>query len=153
LTSFSKVFEKLLYRRLIIHINTNGKLANEKFGFCAKLSTETASYDLINEVLTAFRNESEDGYIFLDLEKAFICINHEILLTKLELYVITNKMYGLLKSYLQNCYQMLKLKIYFLLIMNQNGVWSNMGHLRDLSWVHYSSYNFLSKTHLEQQIT
>jgi hypothetical protein len=66
LTSFSKVFEKLLYRRLITHINTNGKLASDKFDFCAKLPTETASYYLMNEVLTAFKNESEDGYSVLD---------------------------------------------------------------------------------------
>jgi len=29
------------------HINNNGILANEQFGFCTKLSTETVSYNLI----------------------------------------------------------------------------------------------------------
>jgi len=46
---------------------------------------ETASYKLINEVLNAFKNESEVGGFFLDLEKVLVCINHEILLTKLKL--------------------------------------------------------------------
>jgi hypothetical protein len=38
------------------HINNNGILANEQFGFCTKLSTETVFYNLINKVLAVFNN-------------------------------------------------------------------------------------------------
>ena len=44
------------------HINTNGILANEQFEFLTKLSTETASYNLINEVLAALNNKSKVGF-------------------------------------------------------------------------------------------
>jgi hypothetical protein len=47
------------------HINNNGILANEQFGFCTKLSTETASYNLINKVLAAFNNKSKVWVFFL----------------------------------------------------------------------------------------
>jgi hypothetical protein len=43
------------------HINNNDILANQQFRICTKLSTETASYNLINKVLAAFNNKSKVG--------------------------------------------------------------------------------------------
>jgi hypothetical protein len=62
LTSFSKVFEKIIYSRLLTHVLDI--LANEQFGFHPKLSTETASYNLINTVLTAINNEKSRWNLF-----------------------------------------------------------------------------------------
>jgi potassium voltage-gated channel Eag-related subfamily H protein 8 len=75
LTSFSKVFERIIFRRLSINIHAHDILTNEQFGFRPKLSTDTASYNLINNVLTIINNKKVGG-IFFDLEKAFDCINH-----------------------------------------------------------------------------
>jgi Reverse transcriptase (RNA-dependent DNA polymerase). len=129
LTSFSKVFEKMLCRRLITHINTNGVLANEQFGFCTKLSTETVSYNLKNGILKAFNNKGKVFFISFNLEKACSCINHEILVTKLEFYGITNNMCMLRKSYFQNRYQMVRIKDRPLLIieMGFSQMWITSG--------------------------
>jgi hypothetical protein len=54
------------------------------------------------------------GSIFCDLEKAFDCVNHKILLTKLEFYGITGNHYKLYKSYLIDRYQRT-------LLYNENG--------------------------------
>jgi len=43
LTSFSKVFEKLIYDTLLKHIQTNNILRTEQFGFRVSSSTEKAS--------------------------------------------------------------------------------------------------------------
>jgi len=46
LTSFSRVFEQIIYDRLLKHIETNNVLAVEQFGFRTSPSTEKASYKL-----------------------------------------------------------------------------------------------------------
>jgi hypothetical protein len=66
-TSFSKVIEKLIYVRLLDHINTNCILVNEQYGFRTQSSTEQATFSLINNVLTAMNNNLKIGGIFCDL--------------------------------------------------------------------------------------
>jgi len=44
LTSFSKIFESVIYNRLYHHINTNHILVNEQFGFRHASSTDTDLY-------------------------------------------------------------------------------------------------------------
>ena len=56
LTSFSKVMEKLVYARLLDHINTNCILVNERYGFRSQYSTEQATFSLINNILMAINN-------------------------------------------------------------------------------------------------
>ena len=104
LTSFSKIFEKVIFNRLCNHVNNNNILAHEQYGFRNNSSTETASYNLINNILEAFENKFTVGGIFCNLTKAFNCINHTILLPKLEFYGITGKAYNLIKSYLNDRY-------------------------------------------------
>jgi hypothetical protein len=53
LTSFSKIFEKVVYNRLYQHINKNHILVKEQFGFRHASSTGNASYSLTKNILTA----------------------------------------------------------------------------------------------------
>jgi len=55
--------------------------------------------------LLALNNKRIVGGIFFDLEKAFDCVNHDILLAKMEFYGIRGVMYTLIKSHLQNIHQ------------------------------------------------
>jgi len=50
LTSFSKVFEQIIYDRLLKHIEMNNILAVEQFSFRTSSSTEKASYKLTDDV-------------------------------------------------------------------------------------------------------
>jgi hypothetical protein len=64
-----------------------------------------ASYKLINEILLTINNKLSVGGIFCDLEKAFNCVNHNILLSKVEFYWIVGKFNAFITSYLKDRYQ------------------------------------------------
>jgi exonuclease III len=105
LTSFSKIMEKLIFNRLFSHFEKNNILANEQFGFRPHSSTEQAAYVMINGILSALNDKSMVGGIFCDLQKAFDCVNHELLMEKLEFYGVNGKFKSLLKSYLTKRFQ------------------------------------------------
>ena len=57
LTSFSKIFEKVIYNRIYHHINHNHILADNQVGFRPALSTDTATYNLTKRILTALNKK------------------------------------------------------------------------------------------------
>ena len=65
---------------------------------------DNATYKLTTEILNAMNNKLLVGGIFCDLEKAFDCVNHHILLSKLKYYGINGKAFQLYQSYLNNRY-------------------------------------------------
>ena len=85
LTSFSKVLEKALCKRLMEHIDNNNILNDHQFGFRKRFSTEDAIFKLIYEILNALNNNVMVGSIFYDLEKAFDSVNHSLLIKKTSL--------------------------------------------------------------------
>ena len=78
LTSFSKIFEKLIFTRLYKHLLANQILAKEQYGFRNNSYTENAAYDVVNEIIQAMNHKRSIGGLFCELEKAFDCVNHEI---------------------------------------------------------------------------
>jgi hypothetical protein len=65
---------------------------------------------LLNNALLALNNKSTVGGIFCDLSKTFDCVDHEILISKLELYGISGKAKQLTTSDLQKRYQRVLIK-------------------------------------------
>jgi hypothetical protein len=67
--------------------------------------TKTAIFKLISGILNSLNQKMLVGGIFCELEKAFDCVSHEILLNKLRYYGIKDRQYNLYKSYLQDTFQ------------------------------------------------
>ena len=89
--AFSKLFEKVMYNRLINFLNLHNILYSKQFGSRNSHSTALALIDLINNISSAIdRNETTLG-IFLDLSKAFDTITHEILCQKLQHHGIRDR--------------------------------------------------------------
>jgi hypothetical protein len=100
LTSFSKIFEKVIYKRLANHTSAHNILSKAQYGFRTNMSTENAIYQLMNNILKALDNKQHVGGMFCDLSKAFDCVDHETLLSKLEYYGVRGTANKLIKSYL-----------------------------------------------------
>jgi hypothetical protein len=74
------------------------------------MSIEHATYRLTDIVLKAWNNKMHVGGIFCDLAKAFDCVNHEILLAKLQYYGIVGSNADWFRSYLSNRKQRVEIK-------------------------------------------
>ena len=110
---FSKIFEKILCDQLTRFISKNNILYENQFAFRKGYSTCHALLDFIDKVANAFElNEFLIG-VFLDLSKAFDCIDHNILINKLCFYGIRGIPLLLIKSYLSNRKQYVSLGNYY----------------------------------------
>jgi len=86
LSSISKMYEKIVYKRLYKFIEPN--LYDRQFGFRPKRSTTQAIIELCTDIINSFENNQITMATFLDLSKAFDTIDHTILTNKMKLYGI-----------------------------------------------------------------
>ena len=88
----------------------NKAIHKHQFGFQKGKSTEHAILDIYASILKALEKKEKACCIFLDFAKAFDTVNHEILLTKLEYYGVRGIAYELMKSYLSEWLQCVKIR-------------------------------------------
>ena len=108
LTCFSKLLEKLMYTRLISHIEKQQILSKHQYGFRRNRSTEHAIIELTEKISKAIDEGKYTIGIFLDLSKAFDTVNHEILLKNLEYYGIRGSCLKWFENYLHERTQIVK---------------------------------------------
>ena len=69
-----------------------------------------ATYTLLNNVLSSLDRKNFVGGLFCDLQKAFDCVNHNILFAKMDFYGISGIVNKLMRSYLENRHQWVAMK-------------------------------------------
>ena len=108
LNTINKIFEKIIYTRLLEHIDENNILTNCQFGFRKNLSTQSALLSLLDKITTSLSSKQVGVALFMDFKKAFDSIDHNILLKKLQFYGFHGKIYQWIKSYLSARSQYIK---------------------------------------------
>lgn len=96
----SKIFEKLILNQITIHFSVNQIFHTQQFGFTKGRSTIDAGANLVRYIFNAWENKEDAVGIFCDLSKAFDCVEHQTLLSKLHHYGIKDNALRLLHSYL-----------------------------------------------------
>ena len=102
---FSKLFEKVVYKRLINYLDSNNILFKKQCGFRKNLSTSLALLDLVDKITSAIDEKKYTVGIFLDFSKAFDTVNHDILFDQFSFYGIRGLPLDWLKNYFLNRFQ------------------------------------------------
>lgn len=102
LSIFSKILEKVLATRIVSFLESNNILSHNQHGFRENQSTMSALLSFLNLIYKALDEGNKVIALFVDLSKAFDCVDHNILLKKMELYGLRGQCSKILKSYLSN---------------------------------------------------
>lgn len=98
----SKVLEKLVHIRIMKFLERHKILYEGQYGFRKLRNTSDAILDLTGNILDGFNKGMYTLGLFLDMTKAFDCINHQSLFCKLDSYGIRGIPLNWIKSYLSN---------------------------------------------------
>ena len=83
LSNINKLIEKIVFKRLSNFLEMNKCIYELQFGFRKKHSTSHALLDLTEEVRNALDNSESSAGVFIDLQRAFDTVDHNILIKKL----------------------------------------------------------------------
>lgn len=100
LSNFAKVFEQVLYTS--IYTNTRSFISSKQHGFMSGRSTVTNLACFTQYVCEVLDGQGQVDVVYTDFSRAFDCINHHLLLVKLEHFGLSPKLLHLMQSYLCN---------------------------------------------------
>lgn len=112
LTGISKVMEKLINNRLTQYLNKFNILSASQYGFRQGKCTQDAILDLTSCIVDHLDSKNKCLTVFLDLKKAFDTVSVPILIKKLENIGIRDNQLNLMKDYLSDRTQRVKIGDY-----------------------------------------
>ena len=102
LSNLDKIIEKLMHKRLMEFLNEQKILYCKQYGFRKGFATAHAIISLIDNIESAIDNKKFVCAVFIDLQKEFDTVDHNILLEKIQHYGIRGIAHQWFKSYLEN---------------------------------------------------
>ena len=102
LSNLNKLLEKVMFNRVYKFLEKYKCIFYRQFGFREKHSTNHALIEITESIRKALDTGRFACGIFIDLQKAFDTVNHEILIDKLNYYGIRGNANKWFKSYLSN---------------------------------------------------
>ena len=94
-----------MYNRIEGYFERNKLIYDYQFGFRKSFSTEHALMSITEQIKANFHKQFFSCGVFVDLEKAFDTVNHQILISKLKYYGLNENAILWLTSYLMNRHQ------------------------------------------------
>ena len=125
LSNIEKILEKLMYKRLYTFLD-NKNIYDLQFGF-RQYSTSHALINITENIRKALDDGNIGCGVFVDLQKAFDTVDHQILLAKLNNYGICGVSNDCFMLYLSNHHQYVSINGY-----ESGFAGLNCGSLRDL---------------------
>ena len=102
LSNIEKIFEKMMYSRLMSFLNRFDQIYTRQFGFRKAHSTVNTLINIVERIRKSLDKGEFACGVFVDLQKAFETVDHEILLSKLDHYGIRGIANDWFRSYLSN---------------------------------------------------
>ena len=102
LSNIDKIFEKLMYSRVILFLESNSAIYSKQFGFRKAHSTSHALISMIERIQSQLDRGQVAVGVFVDLKKAFDTVDHQILCHKLNHYGIRGVANQWFSSYLSS---------------------------------------------------
>ena len=104
---FAKILEKIVHKQTIAYFLENKDLSDYQYGFLPGKSTQEAVFNTIRHMYSSINQNKVMGIVFLDVAKAFNCIDHEILFKIMENVSVSNRVIKWFRTYLA-CTQIVK---------------------------------------------
>ena len=98
----SKIIENVMHNQMMDYFTSNKLFSYQQYGFRPNRSTELAALELMDRNIDIMNQNFSPVNVYADLSKAFDCLDHAILLSKLKCYGLNDNAIKLLKKYLSD---------------------------------------------------
>ena len=108
LPALSKIIERLIKARLMPFLFKHNILSENQFGFLPNKCTGDAIFSVLHGVYSSLNEKLSTATVFCDYAKAFDCVDHDILIRKLNFYGIRGVSSDWFRSYLSERKQLVR---------------------------------------------